>query len=518
MDWRYRLARAISKPLSLFAPSLVLGYLRHQAALSAVYGYDAARRDGPNGKWRPRDGRADDLILRDARLIRARARAMVRDNANLSGALQKIANNVVFTGIRPQAQWRGKDGKRDRKLNDTVEADFARWSRRVELSDMTRLAIFHLWQDGGFFVHFFPEKTFRDVPSLGVELLDMDALDLSVNGPQAGGAMARNGMEFDAHGRIVAYHLWQDALFGGARALPFERDPASRPLAGFGKSVRIPADECRLVMRRERIGQTLPVSWLHAVLMVTHDLDEYQSAERIAARLAAAFAVFLKQLADALITGGATNLDGSPRAPLAGGSTSDGVSMDHFISQGRIEVLPPGYDITVAENNRPGSNYEPYTRSNLRAASGGAGMSYEAYSNDYSGASYSSVRQAVLEERRGYQVQQHFLIDKFLFPVWEKFGGWRNAFGFGRETSVPVDWQTPGWSWVDPAKDAAAAVDRVNLGIVTRRQLCAEQGRDFDDVLAGLAEEKQLMEEAGIWQPTTAASNPKEEEDNAPQN
>lgn len=53
---------------------------------------------------------------------------------------------------------------------------------------------------------------------------------------------------------------------------------------------------------------------------------------------------------------------------------------------------------------------------------------------------------------------------------------------------------------------------------MTRRQLCAEQGRDFDDVLAGLAEEKQLMEEAGIWQPTTAASNPKEEEDNAPQN
>ena len=50
----------------------------------------------------------------------------------------------------------------------------------------------------------------------------------------------------------------------------------------------------------------------------------------------------------------------------------------------------------------------------------------------------------------------------------------------------------------DPVKDANAAQTRVKLGIISRRELCAEEGRDFDETVTALAEEKQMLEEAGL--------------------
>ena len=61
-----------------------------------------------------------------------------------------------------------------------------------------------------------------------------------------------------------------------------------------------------------------------------------------------------------------------------------------------------------------------------------------------------------------------------------------------------MNWQLPGWSWVDPAKDAAASEKNLQLKLVSRTELCAEQGRDFGEVLARLSEEKRMIEEAGL--------------------
>ena len=36
---------------------------------------------------------------------------MARDNPNMGGAIRGMASNVIFTGIRPQAQLRDKDNK-----------------------------------------------------------------------------------------------------------------------------------------------------------------------------------------------------------------------------------------------------------------------------------------------------------------------------------------------------------------------------------------------------------------------
>jgi capsid protein len=128
----------------------------------------------------------------------------------------------------------------------------------------------------------------------------------------------------------------------------------------------------------------------------------------------------------------------------------------------------------------------------------GIGMSTEAFSNDYTAASFSSVRQAILEERRGYRMQQQLLVRLLCKPTWELWNEWRVLFFGGVPAGVPVRFQLPGWQWVDPKKDAEAAVLRIRSGTASRAMLCEEQGLDFDDVAEALAEERKILIEHGL--------------------
>ena len=105
------ITRAVSGLLGVLAPGAATGYVRRRAELSRVCGYEAARLDGPNGRYLPVDGNINVRNARDRRTIQARARQLVDDNPNVCGALEKIIANVIFTGIRPQSQILGRDGK-----------------------------------------------------------------------------------------------------------------------------------------------------------------------------------------------------------------------------------------------------------------------------------------------------------------------------------------------------------------------------------------------------------------------
>ncbi|MEG6505870.1 phage portal protein [Nitratidesulfovibrio sp. 1201_IL3209] len=467
--------------LGAFSPGAALRYRQGRAALLS---YAAATRKGPNARWNPRDIHPDLMNVRDRRLVQARARDLVRNNPNVAGAVEKISNNVVHTGIVPQAQLRDNAGRRDKAANQRVEDDFARWADAVNLWELQELHCRHMWTDGGYLAHFHLDRALlrRGLVPLGLELLEYDQLDRRMHGRLANGNVARWGTEYDASGHPVARHV-----------IPC--NPGDDLLPGLAESLRIPAAWIPLVMRRTRINQTVPVSWMAAAIMTMHNFSEYQSSEQIAARLASAFGVFVTLPSE----GAGNDLNGNPIGSIgaiAGGRTTDGkiIGPERFIGAGRIDTMPAGAKIEIAQYDRPGTTYEPYSQVTLRSGSTVFGMSAEAFSNDYSDASYSSVRQAVLEERRSYRVQQQFLVRRFMGPAWAMWCDMRSLFGLGAEGPViPVRWQTPGWEWVDPTKDAQSAEKRLALGLDDRHSLCAERGRDFDDVLEMQAEEAEAM-------------------------
>ena len=90
------LGKGIASFLGVFNPAAASRYMGQRAAFLA---YRAARIDGPNRRWLPKDGPVDILNRKDRALVQARARDLARNDGAVSGALKKICNNVVYLSL-----------------------------------------------------------------------------------------------------------------------------------------------------------------------------------------------------------------------------------------------------------------------------------------------------------------------------------------------------------------------------------------------------------------------------------
>lgn len=469
-------------------PVRAMRYIHDRAAFLS---YAAGSTKGPRSRWRPKNTSEDDLLKKDWGLITARARDLVRSSGHVSGALTKIVNNVVYLGIKPQAQLRDGTGKLDRKRNRAVESLWKAWAThpRVDIYGKQGLALRHSWTDGEGLLHYYesPGLYREGLVPLGVEMLEADHIDSSVNGMQPTGFNAVRGIEFDAEGFPVAYHIFTEhpgASMTGLRSI------------SLGKSVRVSADRIVHFFRPTRASQSRGVSWLAPIILEMKDFDEYQDSERIAARLTSAFAFFVTsqypEVGPGLLGG---HLPSGAAAP--GCTALDGAAIPDFVEPGRIQKLPAGTKIQAEGFERPGSNYEGFSKNTLRGASTGTGLTYENYANDHSDASYASARSGSLEERRGFKVQQEYLVNRLCNPVWRTWCQFLGLTGLADGivqpgAQIPVTWQTPGWPWVDPQKDANANKLLKDMRATSLRRICADKGDDLDEIMDEIREEQEL--------------------------
>lgn len=472
----------VAGAINVFSPARACAY-RHGREVYRTYA--AGEPGGPNQAWLPRRRSADADIRRAHKRILPRARDLAQNSSYISGAIERIINNAVRSGIRPQARIRKTNGEGNESANRALEALWRDWAPHASLSGeltvyaIQRLALRHDIIDGEVLVHRVYDDSIPGVVPLRLEVLECDHLDATVDGVLPNGNIARRGIELDpATGRPVAYHLLPyhpgDCLIHVRRA----------------DSVRVPAADIIHLYDKKRASQTRGVTRLAAIVMESYDLSEYKAAERIGARLAAAFGVFVKST--------------MPEFAPGIGVPETGVSeLPDYIEPGRIQGLPYGTEIQVASHNRPGTQYEPYVRDSVRSMSVGAGISYEAFSNDYTNASYSSARSASLEERIFYRGLQQYLNDRLNRRIWAWFleAAWLAGLaprlpGFAddpRRYSEAVSWQAPGWTWQDPLKDSKAAESAINLATTTRSKIAAQQGEDWDEILeAAIREEEKL--------------------------
>ena len=454
----------------------------YRAERSGYRTYVAGELDGPNQNFRPKMKSADAETRRSMATIVGRCRDQAQNNPNICGAIRRIINNVVRSGIRPQFTFRAPAGKLDRDVNKLWEDDFKRWARYASadghdsLWALQRLGLRHMWHDGGYLIHRVYDESIPGVVPLRLELLELDHLDKCMDGVLKNGNTVSRGKEFDASGKPVAYWIYPshpgDTTYSSA----------------MQKSLRIPAEEIIDVYDRERISQRHGVPWIVSIVMEAYDLEDYRSYERMGAKVAAAFGAFIKSAYPEM--GGGLGL--SAKANDWPVSNSDAPT---HIEPSLIQWLPQGTDITFGGSNRPGNQYEPYVKESRRTQSVPTGMSYESYANDYTDASYSSTRSGALEERLSYQGQQFFLNEKVNARIirWYVEAAWLSGLapmsmpGFARDPYPyfeAVSHQNPGWIWQDPQKDGNAAVTKIEKTYSsTYRKIAAEQGHDWDEVL-----------------------------------
>ncbi len=477
--------------LSLVAP---VRAARFRFGRDLYRSYLSGSATGPDKFFSPRLRSADADVKSAYKLTSARCRDQYRNNSLISGGIERICNNVVRAGIYPQFLFRDRDDKLDRTANTAWEKLFRRWAIYCDSTGhdsygaMQVIGLRHMWFDGQYLIHRVYDDSLPGIVPLRLELLECNQLDALVDGLLANGNTARKGVEYDASGRPLFYHI-------------LDHHPGDYIAYGsYGQSRRLPAADIIHVWERDMISQCSGIAWLASVVLEGYRMDEFRHITQDTARAQAIFAYFLKSsipgftLGPGLPAGGQT----VPFSPSAtGGSLDTKLEMNSTM----VQNLPNGTEVQSIAPTSPGNNYEPFVKDSQRWQSAGLGMSFEAYTTNYTDSSYASARSGSLEERLSYQGQQQFVEEKVnrRLIAWFIEAAWLAALapsampGYAKDPlryHELASGQMPGWTWVDPNNDARAAAKLIDLVIDTRTDQAAQRGQVFEDVV-----ERQIEEE-----------------------
>jgi lambda family phage portal protein len=446
---------------------------------------------------------ASQDVGRSLRRIRGNARELTRDNPYAHHYRGLVADNVIGPdGMSYRAQVRAADGLTlDRDVNRTLEDAWKRWAedRRAATvdhsggwPDVERLLVDNMVTDGEGLLRHYPG--FRNAFGYAVQVLDPDQLDDSMMEPVGNGVEGTNGreirfgVEIDKWGAPAAYWL-------------FPNHPSEA--GGRMRRIRIPAAQISLHYVRHRAGQPRGLSWFQPILSDVKMLGGYQEAELVAARTAAAKMGFFKRDPEAVTAPDTVR----GRAP----------SLKMSAKPGQIHTLPVGYSFEGWDPTHPNTAYSAFVKGNIRSIAAGLRVGYNTLAQDLEGVNFSSLRQGNLQERDVWRVLQGLTIRTVHLDVHAFFvrqGILSGALG-ELPTRRSADYMARkfiprGWAWVDPQKEGKADAEAVANFFDSRTAIVARRtGRQFEDVVEELREEKELIEAAGltITPPSTGGGN-----------
>lgn len=289
--------------------------------------------------------------------------------------------------------------------------------------------------------------------SLQLQVLEPDFLDTSRDGVIDGNEV-REGIEYDAIGRRTAYWLFPRHPGGAFR------------LGKTWESKRISASEILHIYRQDRPGQMRGVSWFAPVALALQDMADHQDAQLMRQKIAACFVAFRIS----------PDADTDPNADMTGLATS--------LVPGRIQNVAPGEDIRFA--TPPGVEaYDEFTRTVLRAAAAGMGITYEALSGDLGNVNFSSARIGRMEMASNVSCWQWLmLVPQMLQPI----GRWiLEQWALERMArparGLKIEWVPPPMKLVDPTREIPALRDKVRAGFASRQAVVRELGYDPERLL-----------------------------------
>lgn len=400
--------------------------------------------------------------------LAARARYLSANNPLAASGVEAWVSALVGTGLKGQA-------KAAAPLGNTLNLSFESWTDESDADGLTdfygqqELIARRVVVDGEALAVFVPEGD-----RIRVRVLEAEQLDASHTATLENGNVIVQGVEHDANGRRVAFHI-------------FDR-PAGMELGHVRQRSRYPASEVLHVFRRIVPGQVRGVSWFAPVMVRLNDLDGWRDSEMMRQRVASLFVGFV------------IAPDGST-APADG--EQHGTAVHGNMSPGTLTYLQePGQDIRFSDPAKIGAETIQFADITEREIAVGLGLPDYLLSGDLSDVNYSSIRAGMVEFRRRVEALQHSLLAfQLLRPVWRRWATLEVLSGRAKATvaeAIPVSWITPKQHWVDPSKDVTAEIDAINAGLMSRREAVAARGVDIEALDAEIAADNQRAASLGL--------------------
>lgn len=444
--------------------------------------------------WNPFRLSPDAALLGELDVINARGDDLSRNNGVANGAERTFVDNTIGPRVlckpNPDRVALGRDAIWVDRWSHAVESEWKSFAdgvyfdvaARLNFHSATRLQARTLASAG-------------EMLALPLWLTDrgsrwntclqlVDPARLSNPSGRMDTATLRGGVEIDAYGAPVAYHIRKSHpgdLFG---------------FGGFliaGQWERIPAwtafDRARVIhgFEPERIGQNRGKPPIAAVARMFKMYD-HLGVEKLRQTV----------LNSMIFAAMETPLDQEAFVEAFGGSKIS--DYHNQLKEWRVQMrggaiipMPPGTKLSPFTPGSPDSELDAFATLMLRHIGVGLNMPYELIFKDFSKTNYSSARAALLEAWRYFSACRQTVTDLWCAVVYDLW--FEEAVHRGRiPDCTPADfyarrlawtqckWIYAGRGWVDPLKEAQAAGARMDNNLTSQQDEAAEQGRDYRDV------------------------------------
>lgn len=476
------ISELIDSALKPFFPGAVVERL---SARSAIMAYEAAKPSRTH-KAKKETRSADAALHQSLKSLREQARELDENHDLVTGLFDRLEERVVGgPGIAVEPIPLRYDGTVHTEFAAVIKAAWGEWSLKPETSgELTRPQVERLvcrtWlRDGEMLGQMLmggvPGYDYLTAVPFALELLEPDYLPIDYVDYAKG---IVQGIERNEWRRVRAYHL-------------LKAHPGSLNSLGYAQNVkRVPAERMLHIAHRKRIGQNRGVPLLHSVLIRLADLKDYEQSERVAARISAALALYIKK-GTPDDYGVAVSSQGEGRTfPFAAGMV--------------IDNLLPGEEVGTIESNRPNPYLEGFRNGQLKAVAAGARSTYSSVARSYDG-TYSAQRQELVEGQLGYDLLQHEFIDYWCRPVYRN---WLRLAVMSGHIKVPSDvnpltlygafYQGPVMPWINPVHEATAWELLVKAGFADEAEVARSRQRNPSELKASRTAEIKENREAGL--------------------
>ena len=473
----------------------IIGWINPEAAakreawrqvLEEYKHYDAGNNGRLNANWWAVNDSAENTDRYSRDTVRARARDLERNSDMMNSIIGPFVRNVIGKGLILQAETGDTD------LNGQIEALWKVWCKKrncdvtgtQSLNQMLRMAVRRKKVDGG--VLFVKRYTSGGILPFKLQMFEVDELDASQVTPRNKGNRVVGGIEYNSFNAPEGYWIRQYSLDGMTQV----------------DATFIRATDVIFYFSKRRPSQLREMSDMSQTITRIRDVNEFMVAVSVKQRIEACLSVFIKRQFPTAGVGRANTGATGPR------QTYDGKTL----SPGMIKEMNVGDEVQVVNPQGQATDAASYTKLQQRMIGAGQGLSYEATSRDMSETTYSSARQAIIEDGMTYAEEDELLAD-VMDEIYETFiisavlAGAINAPGFwnGRKDEYFLhSFVKPPKAWIEPSKETMATKTALQSGQKTFKQIAAENGSDWrkqiDDICEVLeyARDKHGVDLGGV--------------------
>jgi lambda family phage portal protein len=471
----------IDRAIAWAAPRTAVARLQARRVLGAYEAADPSRLR----KARTDKRSANAQNEKAAENLRTMARSLEQNLDIAKGALDTLVANVIGTGIAPEPQIELASGEPAEEINRELLRLWDDWiyspevTRQFDYYSLQRTLARSWFRDG----EVFAQRIIGNVAGLdhntivpfSLEALEADFVPFDLMDRPRG---LLQGIEVDSWGKPRAYYVY--------KAHPGDEMVTKTDVK------RVSADRMMHLKVAQRLHQLRGVSVFHSVLNRLDDIKEIDESERVAARVAAAMAAYIKK--------------GTPDnyVPPDVGTDGQPILRSMEMVPGMIfDDLLPGEEVGTIDTKRPNNALIPFRDAQLRSAAAGLGAGYSSLSKNYEG-SYSSQRQELVETFVHYRTLTNTFVFRVCQPVWDSFidaavaSGAISLAGVNPATIYNASHSLPPMPWIDPEKEVNAAILAIENGFTSRSRIIRQRGDNPDQINQEIARDQAELERLGI--------------------